>query len=471
MSVLDESICVNNFGRDNFERAIQTVEAIEREYNIVYTDYSFKACVKYLCIQLLRVRMGHLLKENIAECEEYINEEITNKAVEELEKIGKIELNDVEKHYVDIIFASAAMQRAEVEFEQFHNEGFYDLSDKVCDEMLEYMSEILNIDFMENDLLVNSLKAFLPASFIRTKYGIEISNPFLYDVKEMYSGIFATTFTLSKFYEKYCHASPTEHEMSFLALYFGGAMHRNQKNVKAILIGTSGVAAASIVAGKIEDKIEEVKIVSILSSEKIAEIDEYEFDIVLSMLPGFEYEDKVVNISPLVSNNDIKKIKDACFEYMTNSIADNYELYSVIDRKYISVVSKKMTKAEILKAASDKLVEDGYVTEDFYSDVMQREEISSTAIGNKTAIPHGKSKNVLKPIVYIIKVNYEIDWGEDNVDIIFLLALNFDNINTTKMFFADLSRFLNSESKIQRIRKSNNEMEIEKSIMSDLHWS
>lgn len=61
--------------------------------------------------------------------------------------------------------------------------------------------------------------------------------------------------------------------------------------------------------------------------------------------------------------------------------------------------------------------------------------------------------------------------GEDNVDIIFLLALNFDNINTTKMFFADLSRFLNSESKIQRIRKSNNEMEIEKSIMSDLHWS
>ena len=471
LSVLDESICVNNFGRDNFERAIQTVEAIEKEYNIVYTDYSFKACVKYLCIQLLRVRMGHLLKENIAECEEYINEEITNKAVEELEKIGKIELNDVEKHYVDIIFASAAMQRAEVEFEQFHNEGFYDLSDKVCDEMLEYMSEILNINFVENDLLVNSLKAFLPASFIRTKYGIEISNPFLYDVKEMYSGIFATTFTLSKFYEKYCHASPTEHEMSFLALYFGGAMHRNQKNVKAILIGTSGVAAASIVAGKIEDKIEEVKIVSILSSEKIAEIDEYEFDIVLSMLPGFEYEDKVVNISPLVSNNDIKKIKDACFEYMTNSIADNYELYSVIDRKYISVVSKKMTKAEILKAASDKLVEDGYFTEDFYSDVMQREEISSTAIGNKTAIPHGKSKNVLKPIVYIIKVNYEIDWGEDNVDIIFLLALNFDNINTTKMFFADLSRFLNSESKIQRIRKSNNEMEIEKSIMSDLHWS
>lgn len=43
LSVLDESICVNNFGRDNFERAIQTVETIEKEYNIVYTDYSFKA--------------------------------------------------------------------------------------------------------------------------------------------------------------------------------------------------------------------------------------------------------------------------------------------------------------------------------------------------------------------------------------------------------------------------------------------
>ena len=38
-----------------------------------------------------------------------------------------------------------------------------------------------------------------------------------------------------------------------------------------------------------------------------------------------------------------------------------------------------MTKAEILKAASDKLVEDGYVTEDFYSDVMQREQNSNPA--------------------------------------------------------------------------------------------
>ena len=47
---------------------------IEKEYNIVYTDYSFKACVKYLCIQLLRVRMGHLLKENIDEYEEYYTE-------------------------------------------------------------------------------------------------------------------------------------------------------------------------------------------------------------------------------------------------------------------------------------------------------------------------------------------------------------------------------------------------------------
>lgn len=470
LTILDESICVNNFGRDNFERAIATVETIEREFNIVYTDYSFKSCVKYLCIQLLRMRMGHVLTKNIQENDEYLNKELATKAVAELEKIGNIKISGYEKKYVDLVFASAALQRTNTDFNQFDEMPSNVVWDDLYKEMLKYMSEILNIDLTKNELLISSLKAFLPASFVRTTYGLEIQNPFLYDIKEMYSGIFAITFTLSKFYEKYCQTLPSEHEISFLALYFGGAMHRNQKNVKAILIGTSGVAAASIVARRIEEIIDEVKIVSIISSEKIAELADYEFDIILSMLPGFEYEDKVVNISPLVNKNDIKKIKNACFDYLANLMTDNYELYSVIDKKYITIVDKKMSKEEVLKAASDILYKDGFVKEGFYEDVKQREEISCTTIGNKVAIPHGKSENVCKPIVFIIKLKEGIDWGNEMVDIIFLLALNFDNINTTKIFFSDLSRLLSSEEKIQKIRDSIDTSEIERNIRSDLHW-
>ena len=111
---------------------------------------------------------------------------------------------------------------------------------------------------------------------------------------------------MSKFYEEYCNAIPTDHEISFIALFLGGALHRNVKSVKAVLIGTSGIAAANIVARKIESRIDNVKIVAILSSQKIDSIDNYEFDMILSMLPNFEYHQKVVHISPIVSKKDEK---------------------------------------------------------------------------------------------------------------------------------------------------------------------
>lgn len=472
LSILDESICVNNFGKDNFTQAVNAIKVVEKDYGIVYTDYSFKALTKYLCIQLLRIRMGHSLDSNIRmESHELCNEGVVNRAAEELSKIGNIELNEYELEYLDIMFASAAIQTVTDEFVSMELKESYRDNTLICEEILDYMSEILNADFSNNELLKKSLNAFVPASFVRTKYGIEIINPFLNDVKEMYSGIFATTFTLSKFYEKYCSTAPTEHEMSMLALYFGGAMHRNTKNVKAILIGTSGVAAANIVARKIENKIEEIKISAILSSEKIDDLEDFEFDIILSMLPGFEYGNKVVNISPIISDKDVKNIKQACFEAMSHAAINNKNnLNSLIKSEYIEVITDKVTKEELLKRASDKLYEGGYVAENFIDDVMYREEISSTAIGNGVAIPHGMAANVCKPIVYVLRLTHGIEWGNETVDTVFLLALNFDNIATTKAFFSDLSRMLGSEEKIEKIRKSLDAEEMENLIKEELHW-
>ena len=57
------------------------------------------------------------------------------------------------------------------------------------------------------------------------------------------------------------------------------------------------------------------------------------------------------------------------------------------------------------------------------------------------------------------------------VDTIFLLALNFNNIATTKAFFHDFARILGSEEKIGKIRNAQNMSEIEKALKEELHWS
>lgn len=472
MSREEGELWINNFGQDNFEKAIEVIHKVEKRFEVAYTDYSFKMLAEYLCIQLFRTRMGNVITQQVMKDNKGISNPLLIDLVSDsFSELGKVELNDFEKQYIDVLFASAAVQVNDNCFKTVTAVGYEEKNRLICAEMLVYLSEILNINLMENELLRTSLEGFLPSSLIRTAYGIEVSNPFLGDIREMYSGIFATCFTLGKFYEEYSNAIPTDHEISFIALFLGGALHRNVKSVKAVLIGTSGIAAANIVARKIESRIDSVKIVAILSSEKISSIDDYEFDIVLSMLPNFEYYNKVIYISPIVSKKDEKNIKDACFEALSHPKLEKDDLADMIDEEHIMLVKEKTERDLVLKKVCKQLCDDGYVKEEFYQDVLKRENIESTAIGNGVAIPHGMPENVIQPKISVIKLEYPVNWGGKMVSIIFLLALNFNNIGTTKAFFSDFSRMVGSKEKIEKINNVENVEKMVKVLKEELHWT
>lgn len=472
ISIEEEELWINNFGQDNFEKAVEIIHQIEERHNIAYTDYSFKMLAEYLSIQLFRTRMGNTISESIVKKDGNLsNPEIIKEAAKMLAEMKNVKINEFELQYIDVLFASASLQSNEDSFKILKIENIEDRSYEICMEMLLYLSEILNADLSGNELLVTSIRAFIPSSMIRTRYGIEVANPFLGDIREMYSGIFATCFTLSKFYEQYTNAIPTDHEISFLALFVGGALHRNVKQVKAVLIGTSGIAAANIVAKKIENKIEDVQIVAILSSEKINNIEDYDFDIVLSMLPHFEYKDKVIHISPVIGKADEKNIRDKCFDVLSHPELKKEGFSHLIDENHIMFVKEKVTKEAVLKEACKLLYKNGYVNKGFFESVMSRENIEATAIGNGVAIPHGQPENVCEPKVFVIRLAYPISWGSKMVDTVFLLALNFNNIATTKAFFHDFTRILGSEEKIGKIRKTSNIIEMEKTLKEELHWN
>lgn len=470
-----EKLCINNYGADNFLHAINIVKAIERELKTEYTDYSFKMLIHYLCISLARIRLGYVIDVPI---DGYVERILSKKAIATIIKMTEDEtgvlLTEYEIWYLDILFASAQLQYLSPEMEYFDckKHKMY-IIDDICSDMLIYLSEIFNtVDLLENDLLKTSLLSFVPYSFVRTKFGIGVINPFFEDVKKMYSGIFATSFTMSGFYEKYCEASATEQEISFLALYIGGAIRRNAKNIKAVLIGTGGIAAARIVARKIENKVEDIKIMAVLSTEKMDELDNLEFDIILSMLPDFEYANKTVYITPIVSENDVKNIQAACFEAVANPSVNKSRsiLSALINKEFIIFIDIKTTKEGVLSRACNKLYEYGYVSDSFYEDVMSRENVSATVLGNGVAIPHGTAPNVFHPIICIIRLLHPVEWEEEKVDTIFLLALNFDNISITKVFFSDFARILGSDEKISLIRGTKNADELENVIKNDLHW-
>lgn len=463
-------VIANNFRSVNLSMAVDMIHHVERRFDIIFTDYTFQMLAEYIAIALFRVDVEKKLKPGEQEQDtKFIMTEHENMAREAagfLERYHGISLSQPEIMYLAMLFSCAEGQnRVVMSCEEALS---------IEDEMIVYLSNLLAANLIENELLRESMRSFLPGSIARTHFGIEIDNPFLSDITQSYASLFTVCFTVSRYYEKYTGAMPSENEIAFIALQVGGALHRNPMTVRAVLIGAAGYATGSIIAGKIENRVPDVRIVSILSSDRIEHIDEYDCDLILSTIDtqaDIHKDMRFLYVSPLISAQDEKNIRNKCFELMTGQSAEVSEFSQMLSEEFIIFEKKAKNRKDVLKRACQLLINKGIVQSEFARDVLEREKVEATAVGCNIAIPHGKPEHVNRCQIFVIRLDKPIEWGERMADMIFLLAINFDSVNTTKAFFHDFTKLLNENGATDRLREAASPHELCAAIRKELGWN
>jgi activator of the mannose operon (transcriptional antiterminator) len=463
-------VIANNFRSVNLSMAVDMIHHVERRFDIIFTDYTFQMLAEYTAIALFRVDVEKELKSGEQEHDtKFImteHEHMAREAAGFLERYHGISLSQPEIMYLAMLFSCAEGQnRVVMSCEEALS---------IEDEMIVYLSNLLAANLIENELLRESMRSFLPGSIARTHFGIEIDNPFLSDITQSYASLFTVCFTVSRYYEKYTGAMPSENEIAFIALQVGGALHRNPMTVRAVLIGAAGYATGSIIAGKIENRVPDVRIVSILSSDRIEHIDEYDCDLILSTIDtqaDIHKDMRFLYVSPLISAQDEKNIRNKCFELMTGQSAEVSEFSHMLSEEFIIFEKKAKNRKDVLKRACQLLINKGIVQSEFARDVLEREKVEATAVGCNIAIPHGKPEHVNRCQILVIRLDKPIEWGERMADMIFLLAINFDSVNTTKAFFHDFTKLLNENGATDRLREAATPHELCAAIRKELGWN
>ena len=466
-------VIANNFRSVNLSMAVDMIHHVERRFDIIFTDYTFQMLAEYIAIALFRVDVEKELKSGEQEQQVQKNgfimtehENMAKEAAGFLERYHGISLSQPEIMYLAMLFSCAEGQnRVVMSCEEALS---------IEDEMIVYLSNLLAANLIENELLRESTRSFLPGSIARTHFGIEIDNPFLSDITQSYASLFTVCFTVSRYYEKYTGAMPSENEIAFIALQVGGALHRNPMTVRAVLIGAAGYATGSIIAGKIENRVPDVRIVSILSSDRIEHMDEYDCDLILSTIDtqaDIHNDMRFLYVSPLISAQDEKNIRNKCFELMTGQSAEVSEFSQMLSEEFIIFEKKAKNRKDVLKRACQLLINKGIVQSEFARDVLEREKVEATAVGCNIAIPHGKPEHVNRCQILVIRLDKPIEWGERMADMIFLLAINFDSVNTTKAFFHDFTKLLNENGATDRLREAASPHELCAAIRKELGWN
>jgi mannitol PTS system EIIA component len=91
---------------------------------------------------------------------------------------------------------------------------------------------------------------------------------------------------------------------------------------------------------------------------------------------------------------------------------------SILNEANILLNKKLENKTEAIKATGQILVDNGYVKQEYIEQMLKREELSSTYMGNFIAIPHGTEEAkeaVIESGLSVIQAPEGVDFGGGNI--------------------------------------------------------
>ena len=104
---------------------------------------------------------------------------------------------------------------------------------------------------------------------------------------------------------------------------------------------------------------------------------------------------------------------------------------------------------------------------EFRDSISERENESTTEVGEYTAIPHGRSETVIENSVCIATLKKPVIWNfetKEEIDIIFMLAVKKDSSDTHIEILSELASKIMEEDFISNIKNSVSKNEIYKII-------
>ena len=133
---------------------------------------------------------------------------------------------------------------------------------------------------------------------------------------------------------------------------------------------------------------------------------------------------------------------------------------TILKVENIRLNEKFDSKYDAIKMAGELLVAGGYVNEHYIEEMVKREDLSTTYIGNDIAIPHGteSAKNdVLDSGISVIQVPEGVDFNGDKARVVFGIA---GKNNTHLEILANIAVFCSDMDNVEKLVKAETKEEI-----------
>ena len=435
--------------RELFKEIQEVIEDMDfgEDYYMPYVN--FKNLVIHIYISILRIRQKKYvilpkdLEKNIISSKEF---KIANKIVQKLQEKLKLEIPNQELTYITMHLIA---KNTITDQEKLSNEIL-----KISQDIIDEIYKVSKYDFRENIDFYFSLAIHLGPLINRIKYGFDMKNPILDDIKENKIAYLLAIIATNLINKKYkCKLS--EDEIGYIALHIMAAMNSNATTTKNILIVCgSGNSSAQIMKAQLnrqfKNKINKIRTIDLKSLDQI---DVTGYDMIISSVKLDDvFNIPIVYVDIIFSEIDLDNIKAAIDDSRFEKI------YNIFSNSVFVKTDKLKNKLEVLNFIS-KIIEDksGLKKEEALKQLKKRESMGQTVFDN-VAIPHILDQVNGDSYSIIIILDKAIKWNDKKIKLIYSLIIG-DKLGDISLYYEKLGAFLSNKTALTKALKTKNSME------------
>lgn len=440
--------------------ACTLIKDICKQHHYYLNDFSCVNFILHVTIMVSRINHGnHIINNNeLIQVTNKNDEKIAKELCLALEQVFNVSFNSSEILEIYILFKNNA---------NYINDENENVSLLVSDEIIQITKNIIkNVDehfFINLDSdnfitpfmlhLKNLKNRLIKNNLLKNPMldSIKISCPTIYDI----STFIAYQLTLS------FHENVNEDEIAFIALHVGTEIERQKKEetkVSCLLLCPEYLNITSTLHKKIMmDFGDQLTIQKSISFEN--EILGNNFDLLITTVPVLESTNYfTVLLPPFPMSYEKNKILDAIIRIENTKksqiLTNNLNFY--FNEKLFYSMNEDISKSAVINELAERMINLGYVEENFKEEIWKRETASSTAFMN-IAIPHPMKMSAYKTSIGVVISHKGIDWGNQHfVNVVFMIAFNKIDNKHFHALYESLVLLFNEPIVISEIKKCKN---------------
>ncbi len=301
----------------------------------------------------------------------------------------------------------------------------------------------LGTDLYSDVNLMNMLSIHFNYMMHRIVNNIKVKNSLASDVYDNYRFIYDLVWLIMEPLLNEEGYSANYDEIGWLTIYIQAHCISQVEGKKILLIFKGSKSTGMLAKKRISNSIAPNDVIYMVSDTLTDTeiLDDYDFIISMSNI-GIEPNEKVVYISSLVSDSDMKNIMDAYISYFKSEALINgnshstkvLDIFDMCEPENMLLLDEDSMEG-VLSKICDRAISKNIVQEEFYQSVIDREALAPTFLKNNIAFPHGSYKYVNEFCIFLARNKKAISWGGNKVDFIILICVDKKNLKIARDLF------------------------------------